>query len=207
MLREIAMRPCSRRVFRAAFAVVLCALALPGRAKDPGAAGKPSGSTAPERPSKTTDRWAALRGLLGAWEGTSRGEPGNGTARREYRLVLADRFVEVRNRSVYPPQEKNPKGEVHEDVGYVSVDRARNVFVLRQFHVEGFVNTYTAPATSAPAGPIVFTTEAIENIPPGWRARETYRFEGPDALVEVFELAGPGKEFAVYVEARFKRVR
>jgi hypothetical protein len=125
---------------------------------------------------------------------------------REYHLVLGDRFIEVRNRSVYPPQEKNPRGEVHEDVGYISLDRARKVFVLRQFHLEGFVNTYAAEAPTSP-GPIVFTTEAIENIAPGWRARENYRFEGPDELVEVFELAGPGEEFTTYTETHLRRVR
>jgi hypothetical protein len=145
--------------------------------------------------------------IVSIWEGTSRGSPGNGTVHREYRLVLGDRFIEVRNRSIYPKQEKNPKGEIHEDVGYVSLDRARKLFVLRQFHAEGFVNTYTASASSASPGPIVFTTEAIENIPPGWRARETYRFEGPDELVEVFELAEPGKDFTTYSEAHLKRVR
>jgi hypothetical protein len=52
---------------------------------------------------------------------------------------------------------------------------------------------------------IVFTTEAIENIPPGFRARETYRIVGPDEFVERFEIAEPGKEFELYSEARFRR--
>jgi hypothetical protein len=147
------------------------------------------------------DRWAPLRPLLGSWHGTSSGQPGKGTVQREYRLVLGDRFIEVRNTSTYPPQEKNPKGEVHEDRGFISYDAGRKVFVLRQFHGEGFVNTYAAPPDGRP---LVFTSEAIENIPPGWRARETYRFDGAD-LVEVFELAEPGKDFAVYSEARLQR--
>jgi len=191
------------RVAFAALAICLGSQAAPVMAKETG--GTAPGDVAP--PVKAPDRWAPFRGFLGVWEGTSRGSPGEGALHREYRLVLGDRFIEVRNRSVYPPQEKNPKGEVHEDVGYLSVDRGRKLFVLRQFHVEGFVNTYTAPATSAPPGPMVFATESIENIPPGWRARETYRFEGPDQLVELFELAEPGKEFTTYSEARLKRAR
>ncbi len=147
------------------------------------------------------DRWTPLRPLLGTWEGTSSGQPGKGTVRREYRLVLADRFIEVRNTSTYPPQEANPKGEVHEDRGFISYDSARKLFVFRQFHVEGFVNTYVAPRDGRP---IVFTSEAIENIPAGWRARETYRLDG-DEFVEVFELAEPGKDFVVYSEAHLRR--
>jgi hypothetical protein len=44
---------------------------------------------------------------------------------------------------------------------------------------------------------IVFTSQSIENIPAGRRARETYKIVGPDELTEVFELAGPGKDFEV----------
>jgi THAP4-like, heme-binding beta-barrel domain len=153
--------------------------------------------------SQPADRWGPLRPLLGSWEGTTSGQPGRGTVRRDYQLVLGDRFIEVQNTSTYPPQDKNPKGEVHQDRGFISVDTARKLFVLRQFHVEGFVNTYTA----APEGPpIVFTSEAIENIPTGWRARETWRLEPGGELVEVFELAEPGKEFTTYSETRLRRV-
>jgi hypothetical protein len=44
---------------------------------------------------------------------------------------------------------------------------------------------------------IVFTSESFENMPSGGRARETYQIASPDELVEVFELAEPGKEFAM----------
>jgi len=196
-------RPVSR-LAQLVLANLLFAFATPGAAEEASASPRPASNSIEKSP---PDRWAPLRGLLGTWEGTSHGEPGNGAVHREYRLVLGDRFIEVKNRSVYPPREKTPTGEVHEDAGYLSVDRARKVFVLRQFHFDGFVNTYTAPVTSTPANSIVFTTEAIENIPSGWRARETYRFEGPDELVELFELAEPGKEFATYSEARLKRIR
>ena len=61
---------------------------------------------------------------------------------REYTRILNSRFIRVQNKSVYPPQEKNPKGETHEDFGVFSFDKSRKVAVLRQFHVEGFVNQY-----------------------------------------------------------------
>ncbi len=161
---------------------------------------------AASQPGPPADKWAPLRFLLGTWEGTSTGQPGAGTVRREYRLVLRDQFIEVRNTSTYPAQEKNPKGEVHEDVGYISYDRSRKAFVLRQFHVEGFVNTYVAPVGETGTGPIVFTSESIENIPSGWRARETYRTLEGGRLVEVFELAAPQKEFSIYSETTLRRV-
>jgi hypothetical protein len=67
-----------------------------------------------------------------------------------------------------------------------SQNQSRKQFVLRQFHVEGFVNQYVMTASSADGKTIVFTTESIENIPVGWRARETYKRSGADEFVEVF---------------------
>lgn len=152
------------------------------------------------------DPLAPLEFLIGRWETTSEGKPGNGQGHREYVRALGTRFIQGRNVVVYPPREKNPKGEKHEDVGVFSWDRARKQFVLRQFHIEGFVNQYVADVPSKP-GVIVFTTEAIENIPPGWRARETYTQISADEVEEVFELSQTGKEFEVYSRTRMKRVK
>ena len=102
----------------------------------PGSAGP-----APDQ-AKGSDPWQAIRGLLGSWEGDAKGEPGSGKCEREYRLILRDKFIQVTNRSTYPPQEKNPKGEVHEDTGFISYDKAAQKLVMRQFHIEGFVNHY-----------------------------------------------------------------
>src|SRR6266508_1912622 len=69
-----------------------------------------------------TDVWQPLRQFLGTWEGNVNGEPGTGKTERTYRFTLRDQFIQITNRSVYPPQEKNPKGEIHEDVGFISYD-------------------------------------------------------------------------------------
>jgi hypothetical protein len=155
--------------------------------------------------SNTDDPFQRVSFLVGRWEGTSEGQPGKAAVHREYTRVLNSRFVRVRNRSEYPAQERNPKGETHEDEGFFSFDRARKRLVLRQFHVEGFVNQYVEDGDSSPAR-LVFTTEAIENIPAGWRARETYVVHGPDEFEEIFELAESGKPFELYSRARLKRV-
>jgi hypothetical protein len=157
------------------------------------------------QPAAASDPFASIAFMVGRWEGTSDGQPGKGTLRREYTRVLNGRFVHVRNRSEYPVQERNPKGEVHEDEGFFSFDRARKRLVLRQFHVEGFVNQYVQDGDSSSA--LVFISESIENIPAGWRARETYVTHGADEFEEIFELAEPGKPFELYSRARLKRVR
>jgi hypothetical protein len=167
-----------------AIAVVACAAVIAAQAPPP-------------------DPLAKVSGLVGRWTGTSEGEPGRGTVERDYERALDGRFIRVRNRSTYPPQEKNPKGETHQDEGLFSYDRSRSVIVFRQFHSEGFVNQYIEDAGT----PLSFTSEAIENIPAGYRARETYTMHGADELEEVFEIAEPGKPFAVYSRTRLTRVR
>ena len=151
------------------------------------------------------DVWEPLKYFAGSWEGTAKGQPGNGKVEREYQFVLNGKYLQAKNKSTYPPQEKNPKGEVHEDWGLFSYDRGRKQFILRQFHVEGFVNQYALDRAASNDKTLVFVTESIENIPAGWRARESYRILNSDEFVETFELAGPGKEFEVYSENRFKR--
>ena len=149
---------------------------------------------------------AALDPFIGRWTGTSEGQPGKGTVDREYTRILNSRFVHAKNRTVYASQERNPKGEQHEDLGVFSVDRSRKLIVLRQFHVEGFVNQYVQQPTAADRT-LVFVTESIENIPTGWRARETSRFISVDEFEELFELAEPGKPFELYSRTQLRRAK
>lgn len=155
---------------------------------------------------QAVDPLAPLALFIGKWSGTSEGQPGKGNAEREYRRELRGRLIEMTNRVVYPPQTANPKGETHEDRGTFSFDRGAKTIRFRQFHVEGFVVHYTHDATGKD-GTVVFTSEAIENIPTGYRSRETYVIIGPDEFEEVFELAEPGKDYEVYSRVRLKRVK
>lgn len=162
-------------------------------------------AAAPAQQDARRDALADLAFFAGRWTGTVTGVPGNGTAEREYRFTLGGKFLEVSNRSVYAPQDKNPKGETHEDRGFFSYDHYRNKLVFRQFHAEGFVNQYVLVSVSDDRKRWVFETESIENIAPGWRARETYEITGADSFTETFELAGPNGDFAVYSKTTFRR--
>ena len=42
--------------------------------------------------------------LVGQWTGHSEGQPGKGQVDRQYERVLGLKFIQVRNRSFYPPQ-------------------------------------------------------------------------------------------------------
>lgn len=154
---------------------------------------------------KSADVWKPLNFFVGSWEGTGKGQPGNSKIERQYQYVLNGKFLQSRNKSVYPAQQANPKGEVHEDWGLLSYDRTRGQFVLRQFHVEGFVIHYVFDREPSDGKMMRFLSESIENIGAGWRARETYRIVNADEFSETFELAAPGKDFEVYTESQFKR--
>ena len=152
-----------------------------------------------------TDQWTPLRRFIGEWAGTASGEAGAGTVIRKYSFVMNGRFIHETNTSRYPPQEKNKAGEVHEHWGIFSFDKIRKVLVLRQFHVEGFVNSYRQVG-AVESAPLVFESEAFENFSNQWKARETYEFRSDDEFVETFELSAPGKPFQVYSRSELKRV-
>jgi hypothetical protein len=59
------------------------------------------------------DTLAPVARLVRRWTGTSEGQPGKGQVEGQYERVLGSKFIQVRNRSTYPPQEKSPKGETH----------------------------------------------------------------------------------------------
>ncbi len=151
------------------------------------------------------DVWSPLKFFIGTWKGTGKGEPGVSQVERQYQFVLGDKYIQVKHKSVYAPQEKNPKGETHEDLGFISYERTSKQFLFRQFHLEGFVIQYRLESKSEDGKLIVFLSEEIENIPPGYRARETYRILNENEFVEIFELAAPGKEFTIYSENHFAR--
>ncbi|MGE0530775.1 MAG: hypothetical protein AB7G40_17245 [Hyphomonadaceae bacterium] len=113
--------------------------------------------------------------------------------------MLSGRFIEERNTSRYV------SGEVHHHIAYWSLDRGRGRFVLRQFHQESFVNQFAATTADFTESRLEVDSESIENIPPGFRARETYAFNGADAFDEIFEIAEPNAVFALYSHNRFQR--
>ncbi len=144
--------------------------------------------------------------FLGRWVGTSSGKPGDGRSEREYKLVLNNQFIELRSRTIFEPQARNPGGEIHEEIGYISYDQNRRAFILREFHVEGYVNQYLMQEWAPERNLLVLATEAIENFAPGWQARITYEILSPDRFRESFDLAGPDQDWNCMVVSELDRV-
>jgi hypothetical protein len=151
--------------------------------------------------------WLPFGPFIGKWVGESDGQPGKGKYERSYEVVLNKKFIEVKNKSIYPPSQNKPNGEIHEDHGFISYDKARRTFLLRQFHIEGFVIQYKLDSISPDNKIIVFISESIENIPNGFRSKESYQVVNENEIIETFELAEPGKDFELYSKAILKRLK
>jgi hypothetical protein len=157
-------------------------------------------------PADSPSRLVALRWLIGEWAGVGHGEPGTSATERHIESFLDGRYLRVHGRSVYPKQEGNPKGEIHEEMDVWSFDASRDALVLRQFDNLGFVSTYVLDKAASSNERLVLVAEHLENVPSGWRARYTYTFIPPNEYHEVLELAMKDKDFEPYVANNFLRV-
>jgi hypothetical protein len=140
------------------------------------------------------DGLAELRWLVGEWRGVGQGDPGTSAAER------------AEGRSVYPKQEKNPKGEVHAQLDLWSYDKARGSIVLREFDTLGFVGTYVLDKAASGPDRWVLVAESLENVPRGWKARYVFTRKSDDEYHEMLELDPEGKGFQPYVTNRFLRL-
>ncbi len=142
--------------------------------------------------------WDQLAFLEGTWEGTGDGMSGKSEITQTYKFILGDNFLEMRTRSVFAPQEKNPDGEIHEDLAIISYDKSQMIFVIRAFYVEGFVNKYVLSETSDAGKVLIFVTESVENGPPGTKAKLIFKQISDNELEESFFVAFPGQEFGCF---------
>ena len=150
------------------------------------------------------DRWSAFEFFIGAWTGEETATFGDGSGERTYELVLQDRYLLGRNRSVFPPQDGLPDGDDHEDWTVFSYDNDRDTYVLRQFNSEGFVNTFYLDDPSTLRERLVFVLEASENAP-GTRATLTIDRIDDRTFEEVFDLTMPGAASGITIRGRWTR--
>ncbi len=136
-----------------------------------------------------------LQQLVGRWHGESSGRFGPAQVEKVAEFVLGGRFLQVTSRSV-------SDAEIHEDIGLFSYDEATDALILREFHSEGYVNTYRLAESGE--GVFVFETEAIENsFHPTLRAQLSIGLG--DRLTESLALATDDKPFEVCVVAQLDR--
>ena len=153
-----------------------------------------------------TKKWEPVKFLVGKWEGTGTGKFGNSKIKREYKYLMGGTYIIGKNKSTYEVQEKNPKGEIHDNWDIISYDKVGVKYVIRQFHAEDITNTFSLDSTKAFNGILEFESESIENFIDGWKAKEVYKIINENEFIEIFYLAAPGKEYSEYVRNTFKRI-
>ena len=158
----------------------------------------------PEQSWGESESWAAFEFFAGAWTGDESATFGEGRGERTYELVLQDAYLLGRNRSVFPPHEGLPEGDVHDDWTMLSFDRDRDTYVLRQFNSEGFVNTFVLDPASSPPEHLIFVLEESENAR-GTRATLTLTRVDADSFDEVFDLTLPGRTESITIRSRWTR--
>ena len=148
---------------------------------------------------KEEDIWKPFKYFAGTWEGKGEGKSGVSEVWKKFEFVLGGKYLRMTTQANFEPQEKNPKGEVHEDVGYISYDRFRKKFVFRQFHIEGFINRYILESISEDGKTFRWVSEEMENAPPGWKVEIIYTIKENDIMEESFNLGMPGRDLECYM--------
>lgn len=127
------------------------------------------------------NRLSVFAPAVGRWRGTSQGRFGSADVSKVVEYVFDGTFLRITSHSASDT-------EIHEDIGVVSHDVDRGHLMLREFHSEGYVNTYRqSPGTAA--GVYVFDSTHIENpFTAGLRARLTVDLSAPGILAESLAL-------------------
>ena len=163
---------------------------------DPVAAAAVQGAPVPPAAaSRSPDPWEPVRHLVGTWKS----EEAAGGVKWTFDFTPGGQFLEVRGSSILG----RPDAGDEPEMGRISRDPARGRLVWRQFTAGGQVNQYLQEP--AAPGALVFSSESPESLPAGSRARLTLGSAGPDEILAVFEIAEPGKDFAVVGESRIRR--
>jgi len=144
--------------------------------------------------------------LIGKWEGGGSGfSSSKSVIQSEFNWIMKNTFIEVKNRSEFEPTPQQPEGEIHEDYGIISFDKARKIFVFRQFHVEGFINQYILNDSVSSESTFIFESESIENFVPGGTARFTINIKNESEIETIFDVGFPGKEMSCFGNNKLKK--
>jgi hypothetical protein len=144
--------------------------------------------------------WGPVGFLVGRWTGEGGGgDPGTGSGAFTLAPELQGKILVRRNFAAYPAAEGRPAFR-HDDLMVVYRDQESAELRATYWDSEGHVIAYTVQP--AAEGGVVFLSEAA---PSRIRYRLTYLPAGKDKIKIRFEIAPPGKDFAIYLEAAAHR--
>ena len=140
--------------------------------------------------------WEAFGVLAGTWQVAIDGKLGLAPGVRQYKFILKDRYLLVRQESAHPSQPKYPGGDEHSDLGIYSYDKARDSIVYRQFFSEGVIVQFTCDFEGKR---FLCVSERTESSC-GMQVEARFSFEIVDSerLKEVYEIGFDGRDLEVY---------
>jgi hypothetical protein len=145
------------------------------------------------------DPFAAVRFLVGEWQGEGDGKPGQSGGAATFRFELQGKVLIRRSHADYPAANSRPASH-HEDLMTLFVERGQ----LKALFLDNEEHVIRYEVGMMPEG-VIFTSEPG----PGPRFRLTY-LRKSEALVTLrFEIAPPGKPeaFSTYLEAVTRKVK
>ncbi len=147
---------------------------------------------------QATDIWAKWQFLIGDWNGTGTGAPGEGKGGFSFYPDLDNKILVRHNYADYPAANNKPAFS-HKDLMIVYPGENRQLPKAIYFDNEGHVINYTI-AFNDSAKSVVFTSDVITGAP---QFRLTYTANGTGNVKIKFEIAPPGKpgQFNPYIDA------
>jgi hypothetical protein len=145
--------------------------------------------------------------LIGNWQGVETGVSGDGIGYRTYSYELGENYIMEKNQSTFPKTDKNPKGEVHKDIGIFSYNSNKKEIIYRSFNIENFTNIFVLNDSLSNETKFVFITREIENNPGNWKARVIIEKISDAEFKEFFDIAMDGENFKSFLQNHWYKVK
>ncbi|MCP4573464.1 MAG: hypothetical protein GY838_13995 [bacterium] len=134
------------------------------------------------------DPWTPFHPLAGKWRGQGEGFGSTSQVKHTWEWVTKGAFLALHTDS-------QGEGEVHEDMGFLSLDRDHDRWMFRQFLSEGFVNTFEVVPGQDNGLPVFdFNFVAAESAG-SMKVRMRLVFTSADAYTMTLDLAGKSGEY------------
>ncbi len=152
--------------------------------------------TLPPKPDFSPFEW-----LVGDWTGKTLASGPQGEVNLSVTYDLGQRVMVFREQVTFSATTTLPESK-ETWMGILSPGAARKDFVLRVFSDTGFITRYRV---SADGGEVSFNPEGGEQPPPGWLFRRVLQRPDVGQILEIVEVAPPGKSFFDYYSALLTR--
>jgi len=146
--------------------------------------------------------WDAWKFLLGVWEGSHAGDPGQGYGTFSFSFDLDQNILVRKSRTVFPPATERA-GYTHDDLLIIYTEFTgikRGIYFDNEEHVIHYeVKGSPHPNT------IILESDPVPSMP---QFRFTYLKTGADTLDAKFEMTPPGEPGAyfTYLEGPSRRI-